>query len=151
MYPATRAAKATPGSNLRQWFSTALREFETFTTFMDSITEDELVGFWGRRKSFTLITCLILTIPDARSQFILCGNFLIYLFLLATEPRDIEAAYRLLERFHQSLQRLGSTEDMAARVLLRPAMLRIDSFFAQASELIKHGRTVTTSSPAMSS
>lgn len=79
---------------------------------------------------------------DARSQLILCGNFLIYLFLLATEPRDVEAAYRLLERFHQSLQRLGATEDIAAKVLLRPVILRIESFFIQATELIKTGRTV---------
>ncbi|KAL6357282.1 hypothetical protein LRP88_07440 [Fusarium phalaenopsidis] len=82
------------------------------------------------------------TSNDARSQLILCGNFLIYLFLLATEPRDVEAAYRLLEKFHLSLQRLGATEDIAAKVLLRPVILRIESFFIQATELIKTGRTV---------
>ncbi|KAF4454108.1 hypothetical protein FALBO_15885, partial [Fusarium albosuccineum] len=115
------------GSSLRQWLSTALAEFELFVTFMAYISEEELTRFWGRH---------------ARSQLILCGNFLIYLFLLASEPRDIEAAYRLLEKFHQALQRLGTTTDKAAEVLLRPVILRIDSFFLQATELIKHGRTV---------
>ncbi|KAF4983832.1 hypothetical protein FZEAL_838 [Fusarium zealandicum] len=134
MHPATRIAKATPGSNLRQWLSTALAEFELFTAFMACITEEELTGFWGRH---------------GRSQFILCGNFLIYLFLLATEPCDVEAAYRLLERFHQSLQRLGSTTDIAAKMLLRPVILRIDSFFTQAAELIKSGRTGIVESPTV--
>lgn len=136
MYPATRAAKATPGSNLRQWLSTALAGFEFFTTFMTCVTDDELTGFWGRH---------------ARSQFILCGNFLIYLFLLAAEPRDVERAYRLLEKFHQSLQRLGTTDDMAARLMLRPATLRINSFFTQATELIKNGHSRVINSPSVSS
>ncbi|PTD13373.1 Uracil permease, partial [Fusarium culmorum] len=134
MFPATRAAKVTPGSNLQRWLSTALAEFELFTTFMSYITEEELTSFWGR---------------FARSQLILCGNFLIYLFLLASDPRDIEAAYRLLEKFHLSLQRLGATEDTAAQVFLRPVILRIDSFFMQATELIKHGRTVKLEPPVM--
>ncbi|RBA11182.1 hypothetical protein FPRO05_04355 [Fusarium proliferatum] len=132
MFPATRAAKVTPGSNLQRWLSTALAEFELFTTFMAYITEEELTSFWGR---------------FARTQLILCGNFLIYLFLLASDPRDIEVAYRLLEKFHSSLQRLGGTDDIAARVFLRPVILRIDSFFMQATELIKHGRTVVLEPP----
>ncbi|KAJ3534912.1 hypothetical protein NM208_g7347 [Fusarium decemcellulare] len=145
MWPATRAAKITPGSSLRQWLSTALAEFELFVTFMAYISEEELTRFWGRRMSKLPVQGSFspwLIDPDARSQLILCGNFLIYLFLLASEPRDIEAAYRLLEKFHQALQRLGSTTDKAAEVLLRPVILRIESFFLQATELIKHGRTV---------
>jgi NCS1 family nucleobase:cation symporter-1 len=50
MFPATRAAKVTPGSNLQRWLSTALAEFELFTTFMSYITEEELTSFWGRCK-----------------------------------------------------------------------------------------------------
>jgi hypothetical protein len=50
MYPATRASKVTPGSNLQRWLSTALAEFELFTTFMAYITEEELTSFWGRCK-----------------------------------------------------------------------------------------------------
>ncbi|KAF5611922.1 uncharacterized protein FSUBG_1949 [Fusarium subglutinans] len=135
MFPATRAAKVTPGSNLQRWLSTALAEFELFTTFMAYITEEELTSFWGRLSAV------------ARTQLILCGNFLIYLFLLASDPRDVEFAYRLLEKFHGSLQTLGATDDIAARVFLRPVILRIESFFMQATELIKHGRTVVLEPP----
>ncbi|CAH0003618.1 unnamed protein product [Clonostachys byssicola] len=135
MSPATREAKANPDSNLSKWFSTALESFKSFACFMDEITEEDLTGFWGRH---------------ARSQLILCGNFLIYLFLLASKPQDIEAAYRLLEKFHQSLQRLGGTEDLSARLLLRPVILRIDSFFLQATELIKKGRQdIVAESPSV--
>ncbi|KAL3459355.1 fungal-specific transcription factor domain-containing protein [Aspergillus heterothallicus] len=133
MYPAARASSnASSSPNLVQWLPPALKDFEGFTTFMDKLTEDDLSGFWIRHS---------------RSQLILCGNFLIYLFLLATDPQDVEAAYRLLESLHNSLQRLGGTENLTSRLLLRPTMLRINSFFAQATELITHARTVTGQSP----
>jgi hypothetical protein len=63
MFPATRAAKVTPGSNLQRWLSTALAEFELFTTFMSYITEEELTSFWGRCKFLTPNPrhCLVLT------------------------------------------------------------------------------------------
>jgi NCS1 family nucleobase:cation symporter-1 len=70
---------------------------------------------------------------------------------LATEPPDIETAYRLLEQFRQSIQRLGSTEDAAAKLMLRPVILRIESFFKQASELIKTGRSEILDPRAISS
>jgi transposase-like protein len=50
MYPATRAAKATPESSLRKWFVPALSEFQSFVYFFNSITEEDLRGFWHRRK-----------------------------------------------------------------------------------------------------
>jgi hypothetical protein len=53
MYPATREAKITPSSNLRRWQSAALSEFELFILFVDSISDEELTGFWGRRESAT--------------------------------------------------------------------------------------------------
>ncbi|KAL2825671.1 fungal-specific transcription factor domain-containing protein [Aspergillus pseudoustus] len=134
MYPVIRGSAATANSNFVQWLPKALDEFEAFTFFMETLTNDDLAGFWIRHS---------------RSQLILCGNFLIYLFLLATEPRDIEAAYGLLESLHNSLQRLGDTKHLAARLLLRPTMLRINSFFAQATELITHARSVVRGSPTM--
>jgi hypothetical protein len=149
MYPATREAKTTPGSNLRRWQSAALSEFELFVIFIDSINDEELAGFWGRRELATLLFDQLLNSADARSQFILCGNFLIYLFLLATEPQDVETAYKLLQSFQQTIQRLQSTGHLAAKLMLRPTILRIDSFFIQASELIRNGRSIVTSSPAM--
>jgi hypothetical protein len=91
----------------------------------------------------------LLNSTDARSQFILCGNFLIYLFLFTTEPQDVETAYRLLQSFQQSIHRLGSTGNLAAKLMLRPTILRINSFFIQASKLIRNGRSVVTTSLAM--
>lgn len=49
MHPATKIAKFTPDSNLRQAFSFALKEFKSFTTFMACLKMEELEGFWGRR------------------------------------------------------------------------------------------------------
>ncbi|PTB38740.1 hypothetical protein M441DRAFT_71094 [Trichoderma asperellum CBS 433.97] len=122
MYPATRAAKANPESNLRKWFVPALSEFQNFVCFFDSITEEDLRGFWCRH---------------ARSQLILCGNFLIYLFLLASDQGHIEAAYQLLQEFHHALKRLGETTHKPGRLLLRPARLRLDSFFRQAATILR--------------
>ncbi|KAL7936487.1 permease for cytosine/purines, uracil, thiamine, allantoin domain-containing protein [Trichoderma chlorosporum] len=122
MYPATRAAKANPESNLRKWFVSALAEFQSFVYFFNSITEEDLRGFWWRH---------------ARSQLILCGNFLIYLFLLASDQRHIAEAYQLLQDFHQGLKRLSETTHKPGRLLLRPARLRLDSFFRQAATILR--------------
>jgi NCS1 family nucleobase:cation symporter-1 len=54
MSPATREAKANPDSNLSKWFSTALDSFKSFACFMDEISEEDLTGFWGRRKYFDI-------------------------------------------------------------------------------------------------
>ncbi|KAL7794421.1 permease for cytosine/purines, uracil, thiamine, allantoin domain-containing protein [Trichoderma ceciliae] len=131
MYPATRAAKATPESNLRKWFVPALNEFQSFVYFFKSITEEDLRGFWCRH---------------ARSQLILCGNFLIYLFLLASDELHIEAAYQLLQEFHLDLKRLGDTTHKPGRLLLRPVRLRLDSFFRQAATILR-GNEAPTMSP----
>ncbi|KAM0483754.1 hypothetical protein ACHAPX_002250 [Trichoderma viride] len=122
MYPATRAAKANPESSLRKWFIHALSEFSGFVNFFNSIGEEDLRGFWCRH---------------ARSQLILCGNFLIYLFLLASDQAHIEAAYQLLQDFHHGLKRLGETTHKPGRLLLRPVRLRLDSFFRQAATILR--------------
>lgn len=129
MHPATRAARSDPGSNLRRWFPIALTELQVFTDFVEKISVKDLHGFWTRH---------------ARTQLIMCGNFYIYLFLLAWKPSDVEVAYRHLERFHlalqhfdQSLQSEPNAED--AILLIRPVKLRIQSFFAHAADLIKRG------------
>ncbi|PFH56702.1 hypothetical protein XA68_16117 [Ophiocordyceps unilateralis] len=131
MYPPTRAAKTTPGSNLRKWFPAALAEFESFADFLTCINKHDLFGFWGRH---------------ARSHLILCGNFLIYLFLLAWERRDIERAYRLLESFHLTVHELHDYDNVQAKSLLRAATLRIDSFFTQAAQIMRQGGEGTVTS-----
>ncbi|WQF89344.1 hypothetical protein CDEST_14358 [Colletotrichum destructivum] len=122
MSPATKIAKSTSSSSLCQWFSTALVKFESFTKFMNIISLEDLKGFWGRH---------------ARSQLVLCGNFLIYLFLLASEAADVTCAFRLIEGFHESLQRLKSQSEPTYELLILPVSLRIESFFTQAADRLR--------------
>lgn len=74
---------------------------------------------------------------DARSQFILCGNFLIYLFLLAPTPDQVQDTFAQLGKFHDSLQRLSAVADKFTIGVLRPVALRIDSFFTQAAQIMR--------------
>lgn len=122
--PATKEASRDPNSNLGTWFPHALHAMDQFVRFMQAVTEADLEGFWG---------------ASARSQLMLCGNFLVSLFIVATREQDIQRAHELLVSFHVALQRLTSTEYYFARVMLRPVALRIDSFFQQAGEIIRRG------------
>ncbi|OAA35740.1 nitrogen regulatory protein OTam [Beauveria brongniartii RCEF 3172] len=122
--PATKAARADPNSSLRRNFQEAVYEMQQFATFMDEVTEGDLQGFWGRL---------------GRSQLILCGNFMIHLFIVASGPDDIRVAHHVLLSFHQSLQRLAATQYYVGKLLLRPVALRVDSFFSQAGEIIRRG------------
>ncbi|KAL5338225.1 fungal-specific transcription factor domain-containing protein [Aspergillus crustosus] len=129
MSPARMHAKADPNSTLCRYFDHAVREFRKFTSFMDRITQACLHAFWG---------------GHARSQLTLCGNFLIYLFLLAPSPEQVHAAFQLLGSFHESLQRLREwADDDASLALLRPVALRIDSFFLHAARIMRSGMAGT--------
>ncbi|KAL2275404.1 hypothetical protein FJTKL_02087 [Diaporthe vaccinii] len=121
MSPATAEARNDPSSNLCRWFGTAVAEFQAFTRFMDEITSEDLQGFWGRH---------------ARSQLILCGNFIIYLFLQQPKSSDIQSAWSLVQTFRSSLHRLDSQAYDVAKLSIRPVFLRIESFFSQGPELI---------------
>ncbi|KAL2831470.1 fungal-specific transcription factor domain-containing protein [Aspergillus cavernicola] len=125
MSPARMSAKSDPNSSLCRHFDLAVGEFRNFTLFMDRITRTCLHAFWG---------------GHARSQLTLCGNFLIYLFLLAPSPEQVHAAFELLGSFHESLQRLREwADDDASLALLRPVALRIDSFFLHAARIMRNG------------
>ncbi|KAL2875826.1 hypothetical protein SGCOL_008973 [Colletotrichum sp. CLE4] len=124
MNPATKGAKAMPSSSLRLWFGAALSDFASFRDFMGELAPEDLQGFWG---------C------HARSQLILCGNFIIYLFVLATEPGDVTSAFNLLEGLHDTLQRLNRQDNLISELLLLPVTLRIDSFFTQAADRLRGG------------
>lgn len=52
MYPASKEARADPTSSLRRWFPYAVNEMEQFVSFMETVTETDLRGFWGRRKFY---------------------------------------------------------------------------------------------------
>lgn len=140
MHPATKAAKRDPYSPLRTWFPEALAEFAGFTMFLSQISTQDLNGFWGRRECGVLSVIVLpkLTgLPDARSQLITCANFLIYLFLMASERTQIESAYGLLESFVDSAKALKATGTPEANIFLRPAALRIESFFIQAADIMR--------------
>ncbi|KAJ5619468.1 hypothetical protein N7510_003452 [Penicillium lagena] len=134
MSPAKMAAKSDPNSPLGRHFDQAVTQFGEFTVFMHEITLPCLHAFWG---------------GHARSQLTLCGNFLIYLFLLAPSPEQVRSAFRLLESFHESLQRLREwANDDASLGLLRPVALRMDSFFTQAAQIMRTGMELRTQSSA---
>ncbi|KAL3477643.1 fungal-specific transcription factor domain-containing protein [Aspergillus californicus] len=125
MSPARMPAKSDPNSSLCRFFDPAVDEFRNFTLFMNKITRACLHAFWG---------------GHARSQLTLCGNFLIYLFLLAPSPGQVHSAFELLGSFHESLQRLREwADDDASLALLRPVALRIDSFFLHAARIMRNG------------
>ncbi|KAL4934877.1 hypothetical protein BDV06DRAFT_234995 [Aspergillus oleicola] len=129
MSPAWMPAKSDPSSSLCRHFDQATNEFRNFTLFMERISRDCLHAFWG---------------GHARSQLTLCGNFLIYLFLLAPSPEQVHAAFGLLGSFHGSLQRLREwADDDASLALLRPVALRIDSFFLHAARIMRNGMDTT--------
>lgn len=58
---------------------------------------------------------------------------------MSSDPQHVEEAYQLLESFKKSLERLGATQQFAAKMRMRPAALRISSFFTQAVELMRRG------------
>lgn len=76
-------------------------------------------------------------VTDSRSQLILCGNFIIYLFLQQPRSSDIQSAWTLVQSLRSSLHRLESQADEVAKLLTRPVLLRIESFFSQGPELIR--------------
>ncbi|KAI8270405.1 ncs1 nucleoside transporter family protein [Colletotrichum sp. SAR11_239] len=133
MSPATNEAKNDPSSNLCRWFGTAVAEFQGFARFMEEVTAEDLQGFWGRH---------------ARSQLILCGNFIIFLFLQQPKSLDLQSAWSLVQTLRSSLHRLESQADDVAKLLIRPVLLRIESLFSQGPELMRqyHSARVATSS-----
>lgn len=62
-----------------------------------------------------------------------------FLFVLASERRDIERAYGLLEAFHQTINDLWDVDNEQLMALLRATKDRIDSFFSQAAEIMRRG------------
>ncbi|KAF9878854.1 ncs1 nucleoside transporter family protein [Colletotrichum karsti] len=135
MTPATKEAKMDSSSNLHRWFETAVRDFEGFLGLIEAVTPEDLQGFWGRH---------------ARSQLILCGNFLIYLFLLSPTNSDVDAVWGLIERFEASLQRLESQADEAAKLLIHPVALRVQSLFIQGVDLMRKSHSAGTASATAS-
>ncbi|CAH0030968.1 unnamed protein product [Clonostachys rhizophaga] len=125
MWPINVTSKADPNSSLRRYFSKALGEFDRFLEFIMKIDAHSLNCFWG---------------AHARSQLVLCGNFIVSLFLMAPTPDQVQATFRLLESTQSALKiwrELADNEDAIS--LLRPTLLRIDTLFTQAARMMDTG------------
>ncbi|KAF4463450.1 fungal specific transcription factor domain-containing [Fusarium albosuccineum] len=122
MWPSHMAAKTDPNSALRRYYDKALREFSPFVDFLDGIDARSLNSFWG---------------DHARSQLVLCGNFLVFLFLVAPTPDKVQETFQLLERVYSGLKRCRDMADNEEAVaLLRPALLRVETLFTQAARIM---------------
>lgn len=139
LMPASISAKGNPQSSLRRYFGAAIEQVGAFLAYMDEIELNTLRAFWGRRRCSERSVLARLTKSDGRSQLILISNFLVYLFLLSSGPEQVRATFRLLELFHASLQRIGNLVNEESLSLVRPAFLRIDSFFTQAAQTMRKG------------
>ncbi|OJJ44973.1 hypothetical protein ASPZODRAFT_134391 [Penicilliopsis zonata CBS 506.65] len=118
MSPATPLSKANPFSNLRTYFDSSLEEFRQYVKLVSSIRAVELDAFWGRQ---------------ARTHLVHAGNFLIYLFLCASTAEQVEKSYSLLEAYRYSLRALAAAATDNSMGMLRPALLRTESFFREAA------------------
>ncbi|WAO88914.1 Zn(2)-C6 fungal-type domain-containing protein [Fusarium falciforme] len=122
MWPSHMAAKTDPKSALRRYYDKALREFSPFVDFLDRIDSRSLNSFWG---------------DHARSQLVLCGNFLVFLFLMAPTSDKVQETFRLLEGVHSALKRCRDmAENEEAVALLRPVLLRVETLFTQAARIM---------------
>jgi hypothetical protein len=72
-------------------------------------------------------------------NFILAGNFLIYLFLCASTEEHVASSYELLRQYHDSLRLLSDLSDPINMGLFRPALLRAESFFQEAVQVMRVG------------
>ena len=88
-----------------------------------------------------VLTCIS---PDARSQLVLCGNFLVFLFLMAPTSDKVQETFRLLEGVHSALKRCREmAENEEAVALLRPVLLRVETLFTQAARIMDTRDEVT--------
>lgn len=86
---------------------------------------------------------------DARSQFLLIGNFFVYLFLSSSDAEQVQRTFALLEQFHESMQRISDLVHEESVHLIRPLALRIDSFFTQAAQIMRGTPTTPSSDPGL--
>lgn len=139
MAPATSESKSNPASRLCFLFDSALNEGRAFVTLMAKISHMNLHLFWPRRNFLPdsiLDTCTDALI-DSRTNLIIGGDFLIYLFFCASTEPQVTQAYEMLQQYQESLQRMASLSDWSTIGLIRPTLLRTESFFHGAAEGIK--------------
>ncbi|GAD93340.1 fungal specific transcription factor domain-containing protein [Paecilomyces variotii No. 5] len=109
MSPATPLSKSNPFSNLRTHFDSTLEEFSLFVNLVSSIRAEDLCAFWGRRGFEN------------------------------SSPEQVEKSYALLEGYRHALRNLADVADQAGTGLIRPALLRTESFFKEAIKIMRKG------------
>ncbi|KAH8803688.1 fungal-specific transcription factor domain-containing protein [Xylogone sp. PMI_703] len=122
MAPATPESKSDPSSRLCHYFNDALVEGKNFVGFVAKIRIQDLYVFWPRLN---------------RTNLILSTNFLIYLFFCASNETQVASAYEMLQRYQGILQSLAKASDWSTIGLIRPSLLRTQSFFHGAAEGIR--------------
>ncbi|CAG8959687.1 hypothetical protein HYFRA_00001592 [Hymenoscyphus fraxineus] len=123
MAPATPEAKSDPGSALCKYYAEALQEGEAFLQSMSHALTVDLESFWPRYS---------------RSNLIVGGNHLVYLFFCASTETQVAKAYEMLQKYQDILNKASKITDWSTIGLIRPSLLRTDSFFRGAAEGIRH-------------
>ncbi|CZR60691.1 uncharacterized protein PAC_10587 [Phialocephala subalpina] len=122
MSPATPESKQNPASRLCYYYNEALAEGEALMRFMGKLMGVDLHVFWPRHS---------------RTNLILAGNHLIYLFFCASTEAQVAKAYSMLEKYRDILREMAKSADWSTIGLIRPSLLRTESFFHGAAEGIK--------------
>jgi hypothetical protein len=68
---------------------------------------------------------------------IISGNFLIYLFFRSSTEEQVAKAYGMLQEYQTALQSPAQTAEWSTIGLIRPSLLRTESFFHGAAEGIR--------------
>jgi hypothetical protein len=143
MAPATPDSKTNPASRLCHYYTEALSEGEALIKYMNRLSTMDLHIFWPRRK--TPLNSILFTsnyATDARTNLIIAGNHLIYLFFCASTEAQVAKSYSMLEKYRDILRSMAKTADWSTIGLIRPSLLRTESFFHGAAEGIRlAGRT----------
>lgn len=140
MSPATSGAKSDLTSRLRMHYDTAMHAGDQFMEFITQVTVADTYVFWPRRmhpcqpKTSNKFANIM---PESRTNLIISGNFLIYLFFCAATQAEVTKAYNMLQRYRDLLRSLAKSADWSTIGLIRPSLLRTESFFHGAAEGIR--------------
>lgn len=122
MAPATSESKSNPSSRLCYHYNSALAEGEAFMNLMTKIGSMDLHNFWPRHS---------------RTNLIIAGDFLIYLFFCASTEEQVAKAYDFLQKYQDLLRAMAKASNWSTIGLIRPTLLRTESFFHGAAEGIR--------------
>ncbi|KAH8648199.1 fungal-specific transcription factor domain-containing protein [Tricladium varicosporioides] len=120
--PATHESKSDPDSNLCRHYALAMKEGENFVELVSKMCTTDLHVFWPRHS---------------RTNLIIGGNHLIYLFFCSATEVGVAKSYELLQKYQDLLSSAVKKADWSTVGLIRPSLLRTDSFFHNAAEGIR--------------